>query len=128
VSLFWGAIGLLPIFDYPGGRFMLEVLSLISRRRGLQMTLIVSLLLGGAYVAYTIAVYSGNMRRIVLVDNIRLPAEPILAIFMGITLLNNWELLKVANTMARFQKQLKADDRTVLDVELDYDDYDRRAK
>ncbi len=33
VSLFWGIIGLLPIFPYPGGRVMLEVLTL--RRPGM---------------------------------------------------------------------------------------------
>src|SRR5439155_1451494 len=35
IAKFWGIITLLPIFPYPGGRVMLEVLSLISPRGGL---------------------------------------------------------------------------------------------
>ena len=61
VSLFWGIIGLLPIFPYPGGRAVLEVLSIASPRNGLMATLVISIVVALAYIAYTVAVYFGAL-------------------------------------------------------------------
>ena len=83
ITLFWGIIGLLPIFPYPGGRVMLEVLTAASPRNGLVMTLGVSIVVGLAYIAYTAAVYFGKLREVPLVENVVLPASILLSVFLG---------------------------------------------
>ena len=102
ISLFWGIIGLLPIFPYPGGRVMLEILSVISPRNGLVLTLGISIVLGIAYIAYTVAVrYLRQMQPIPLPGGVFLPANILLAIFIALATMRNWELLRHARSMRR---------------------------
>jgi hypothetical protein len=102
ISLFWGIIGLLPIFPYPGGRVMLEVLNLISPRSGLVWTLVISIVLGIAYIVYTVAVrLLHQMPEIPLVEGLTLPASVILAVFFAITTMRNYQLLGMARSMQR---------------------------
>jgi stage IV sporulation protein FB len=101
ISLFWGIIGLLPIFPYPGGRVMLEVLSAVSPRNGLVMTLGISIAVGLAYIAYTVAVYFGKLREVPLVENIVLPASIILSVFLALATMRNWQLLQYARASRR---------------------------
>jgi hypothetical protein len=97
ITLFWGIIGLLPIFPYPGGRVMLEVLSMISPRSGLVMTLVISIVAGVAYIAYVIAVlYLHQMRPIPLPGGVNLPANTLLAIFIAMATMRNWQFLQYA--------------------------------
>jgi hypothetical protein len=102
ISLFWGIIGLLPIFPYPGGRVMLEVLNLMSPRSGLVLTLVISIAVGMAYIAYVAAVVLfKTMREIPLVQGLFLPASIILAVFFAITTMRNFQLLGMARAMQR---------------------------
>jgi stage IV sporulation protein FB len=101
ITLFWGIIGLLPIFPYPGGRVMLEVLTAASPRNGLVMTLGVSIVVALAYVAYTAAVYFGKMREVPLVENVVLPASIILSVFLALSTMRNWQLLQYARAQRR---------------------------
>ena len=102
ISLFWGIIGLLPIFPYPGGRVLLEVLNFLSPRNGLVLTLGISIVLGVAYVAYTFAVrYLHQMREIPLVEGVSLPANVLLAIFIALATMRNWQLLQHARARRR---------------------------
>jgi stage IV sporulation protein FB len=102
VSLFWGIIGLLPIFPYPGGRVMLEVLNLISPRSGLALTLVVSIVVGLAYIVYVVAVkFLHNMREIPLIEGHTLPANVFLAIFIALATAHNWQLLGYVRAQQR---------------------------
>jgi hypothetical protein len=102
VSLVWGIIGLLPIFPYPGGRVLLEILTFVTPRNGLVMTLVISIALGIAYVAYTIAVrYLHQMQPIPLPGGVFLPANLLLAVFILLATLRNWELLRYARAARR---------------------------
>lgn len=114
ISWFWAVIGLLPIYPYPGGRIMLELLSWMSPRHGLTTTLVISMLVGIAYVAYTIAVYSGSIREIELWKGVFLYSSMILAFFFALSVFQNWELLQ----MVRAQQHR---------FRTDQDDYDDRA-
>ncbi|HEX3152453.1 MAG TPA: hypothetical protein VHR66_30545 [Gemmataceae bacterium] len=117
VSLFWGIIGLLPIFPYPGGRVLLEILSVVSPRNGLIWTLTISIAMGISYIAYTFAVlYLHQMKPIPLPGGVSLPANYLLAIFIGLATMRNWQLLQLARSIQGRQRQ--QDDH-------DYDDRDR---
>jgi hypothetical protein len=114
VSWVWGIIGLMPIFPYPGGKVVLELLSLVSPRNGLVMTLVISIALALAYIVYTGFVYFGKLREVRLWEGWFLPASIILAVFLGITTARNWQLLQ----MVRAQQRPSRTDR---------DEYDDRA-
>src|SRR5262245_27074257 len=101
ISLFWGIIGLLPIFPYPGGRVMLELLSLASPRSGLTATLIISIVVGLAYIAYTAAVYFRQIREIPLLHGTVLPASIILSVFLGLAVARNWQLLQMVRAQQK---------------------------
>lgn len=100
ISLFWGVIGLLPIYPYSGGRVMLEVFQFISPGYGLMGTLLVSILVGMAYVAYTAAVYFRHMKE-VIVEGVPLPAAPIVAIFFALSVMQNWQLFQIVRAQGR---------------------------
>jgi hypothetical protein len=105
ISLFWGIIGLLPIFPYPGGKVMFELLNLVSPRNGLVWTLVISIALGIAYIVYTVAVrFMHQMAEIPLIEGVRLPASVILAVFFGIATARNWQLLQMARAMQQRQQ------------------------
>lgn len=115
ISLFWGIIGLLPIFPYPGGRVLLEVLTLVTPRNGLVLTLGLSIILGIAYIAYTFAVlYLRRIQQIPLVEGVTLPANIFLAIFIALATMRNWQLLQYALAQRRGYRE-------------PVDDYDDRA-
>jgi stage IV sporulation protein FB len=114
ISLFWGIIGLLPIFPYPSGRIMMELFTLLSPRRGLIATLVVSIVLGLAYLAYVAAVLLGNMRPLPLPGGVFLPVSIILAVFFGISTAHNWQLLQYFRAQQRPYR-------------TDQDEYDDRA-
>jgi hypothetical protein len=101
ISLFWGIVALLPIFPYPGGRAMLEVLTMLSPRGGLVATLWLSILLGLAYIAYTAAVYFNKLHEVELVNGVVLPASIILSVFFALSVMNNWQTLQVIRTHRR---------------------------
>lgn len=113
ISLFWGIIGLLPIFPYPGGRVMLEVFNLLSPRNGLVLTLVISILVGVAYVVYVVAVvFLRTMTEVPvpLVEGVRLPANIILAIFFAIATMRNWQILQYALAQRRQAGRYEYDD------------------
>jgi stage IV sporulation protein FB len=101
VSLFWGIIGLLPIFPYPGGRVMLELLTLVSPRNGLVWTLVISIVVALAYIAYSVAVYFSQMVELPLVEGYKLPASIILSVFLALATFNNWQFLQIARAQRR---------------------------
>jgi hypothetical protein len=110
ISLFWGIIGLMPIYPYPTGRVMLEVLNAASPRNGLVVTLVVSIAVGLAYIAYTAAVYFGKLREVLLVENMVLPASIILSVFLALATMRNWQLLQYALAQRRGYRQPVDDD------------------
>jgi hypothetical protein len=110
VSLFWGIIGLLPIFPYPGGRVLLEVLNAASPRNGLVWTLAISIVAALAYVAYTAAVYFRYMREIPLVEGVVLPASIFLSVFLILATTQNWQLFQYARAMRRGRQHEPVDD------------------
>jgi len=114
VSLFWGIIGLLPIFPYPGGRVMMELLTQLSSRNGLAATLVISMILALAYIAYTVAVYSRTMQEIPLLKGAVLPASIIVSVFLGFATARNWQLLQMVRAQQRPYR-------------TDQDEYDDRA-
>jgi hypothetical protein len=101
ISVVWGVIGLLPIFPYPGGLVLLELLNFASPRNGLVWTLGVSIVGGLAYIAYTAAVYFRYMREIPLTDGYTLPANVFLAVFLILATMRNWQLLQYARAQRR---------------------------
>jgi hypothetical protein len=112
ISQVWGVIGLLPVFPYPGGLVLLEILTVVSRRNGLVWTLGLSVVGGLAYVAYTAAVYFGYIRELPLVEHVTLPASLLLAVFLLMATLRNFQLLQSARAARRGYR------------EPGYDDYD----
>jgi stage IV sporulation protein FB len=94
VTLFWGVIGLLPVYPYSGGRVILEVLSLISPGAGLLLTLVISIVVGLVYIAYSVAVYLGHLREIQLMEGVRLPASIIVSVFFALAVVQNWQVLQ----------------------------------
>ena len=101
VSLFWGIIELLPIFPYPGGRVLLEISTLASPRNGFATTLVVSIVVALAYIAYTAAVYFRQIVEVPLIEGYRLPASIILSVFLGLATIRNWQLLQIALAQRR---------------------------
>jgi hypothetical protein len=101
ISAFWGVIGLLPIFPYSGGRILLEVLNLVTPRNGLVLTLIASIICAIAYIAYTVGVVYLRQPRIPLPGGFSLPPSVLLAVFMVLTTMQNWQLLQYARAQRR---------------------------
>jgi len=114
ICLFWAIVALLPVFPYPGGRAMLEVLTLASPRNGLAMTLWLSILVGVAYIAYTVAVLMGRLPEVEIVDGWVLPASIILAVFFALSVMQNWQTLQVIRSQRTMYR-------------TDVDEYDDRA-
>jgi len=95
ISLFWGIIGLLPVYPYSGGKVMMEVLTVITPRWGLLLTVMISITVGLAYVAYTVAVMMNEFQPIVLADGVRMPVSIILSVFFVLAVLQNWQILQM---------------------------------
>ncbi len=112
VGLFWGIIGLLPIYPYPGGRVMLEIFSIPSPIKGLIATLVVSILIGVAYIGFFLAAYLGKMpSELPIYEQIRLPANMFVAVFFGIATVRNVQLLNMIRAQRRqYRPDLDADD------------------
>lgn len=111
VGLFWGIIGLLPIYPYPGGRVMLEVFTYFSNLGGLLATLIISIVIGVAYIVYYIAVdITHTIREIPIFENFPLPASMFVAIFFGMATLRNIQLLQQVRAQTRSYRVM-ADDQ-----------------
>jgi hypothetical protein len=101
IAKFWGIITLLPIFPYPGGRVMLEVLTLISPRGGLAATLVISILVGMAYIAYFLAVYFNKIRELEIAEGVFLPADIIVSVFFALSVMQNWQTLQYIRSTRR---------------------------
>jgi stage IV sporulation protein FB len=114
VSLFWAILGLLPIFPYPGGRVMGEVLSYLSPRHGPPLTMVISIAVAMAYVAYTAAVLLGHMGRLPLPGGVALPASIFAAVFFAIAAMRSWQYLQAIREHQRAYR-------------TDRDEYDDRA-
>jgi hypothetical protein len=115
VSLIWGVIGLLPIFPYPGGRVMLEVISFFVPRRGLVLTLFISIVLGLLYIAYMVGVYLRMVPVIRLPGGAWLPIGIFLAIFMALATIKNWQLFTLLRAQQRATYTDDYDDRAPWD-------------
>jgi stage IV sporulation protein FB len=123
VSLFWGIISLLPIFPYPMGKVVMEIATLISPRNGLPFTLIVSIVIGIAYIAYAVGVYFRHVPELILFNGLPLPASIIAAVFFGLSVMMNFQLLKL---VLAARKQYVADDYGDR-APWDNDDYEHRS-
>lgn len=110
-SLFWGVIGLLPIYPYSGGKVMLELFSVFSPIKGLITTLLVSIVVGVAYILYVIAVQTGTMKRLPIYEDLSLPAGIIVAVFFGMATVRNVQLLNMIRAQRRqYRPDLDTDD------------------
>lgn len=110
VTRFWGTIGLLPIFPYSGGQVMMEVLTGVSRRRGLAITLVVSIVIAVAYIVYTV-LFVLNHVPLLRVEGLEIPPSIIAAVFFGITAMNNWQLFQQLRTYeGQVRRKYEADD------------------
>jgi stage IV sporulation protein FB len=100
IALFWAVIGLLPIFPYPGGQVMLEVFNLVSPRNGLVMTLVISILVGVAYIAYSVLVFLAYLPNIRVWGKVPL-ASIFVAVFFALSVMQNWQILGYARAQRR---------------------------
>ena len=101
ISLAWGVIGLIPMWPYSGGQVLMEVLNWVLPRRGLEITLIISIVVAIAYIAY-VALYSfGHARLIRFTEEAYLPPSIILAVFFGISTMRNVQLLQFVRQQRR---------------------------
>jgi hypothetical protein len=95
IAIFWGIIGLLPIFPYPMGRVMLEVLVKISPRFGLGWTLLISIGVAITYILYVVLIYLKKIPLLEILPGIYLPNSLIVAFFFGLTAYRNWQLYQL---------------------------------
>jgi hypothetical protein len=101
VTVFWGILGFLPMFPYPGGRVMLEIFSFVSPRNGLTITLWLSILIGLAIIADTAAFLLGHGSVIPFLQNLGDTIRVIMAVFFAIATIHNWQLLQIARSQRR---------------------------
>ena len=101
IGLFWGIIGLLPMLPWPGGRVLMEVLSFVSPRYGLELTLWFSVLLGGVLIADTVWFLLGNRSEIPYLNQIGWNGRLLLAIFFVLATVRNWQLLQHVRAQRR---------------------------
>lgn len=109
-SLFWGIIGLIPVFPFPSGRIMLEALNFLSAQKGLLWTLVISIFVGLAYVVYTGAVWLNRMQPIELLDGVILPPSIIVAVFFLMSVMNNYQMVPFARQLAQSRASDNHDD------------------
>lgn len=101
ITVFWGVIGFLPMFPYPGGRVMMELLDFVSPRYGVQLTLWLSILVGLAIIADTVAYVLGHGSLIPFINQIGTIGRVIMAIFFAIATMRNWQLLQEIRAQRR---------------------------
>ncbi|HVK14097.1 MAG TPA: hypothetical protein VM597_35470 [Gemmataceae bacterium] len=101
ISLFWGIIGLIPVYPYPMGKIMSELLTAAFGPGGMTLTLVISIFVAAAYIAYVVAVYFGHMARLPLPGGVSLPASVIVAIFFFIVTLRNIQILQIVRANRR---------------------------
>jgi hypothetical protein len=101
ITLLWAVIGLLPVFPHPGGQVMLEILNLISPRNGLVMTLAVSILVGVAYIAYTVLVFLDKLPQFRVWGGRVALANLFVAVFFAFSVMQNWQLLGYVRAQRR---------------------------
>jgi hypothetical protein len=101
-SILAGAIGLLPIFPYPMGRVLLELLTLISPRGGLIATLVISILLGIGYIVYAVGVYFDKIPVLFVIPGVGTRTFGIImAVFLGLATFRNFSYLQEALAQKR---------------------------
>jgi hypothetical protein len=101
ITLFWGIIGFLPMFPYPGGRVMMEIFDFVSPRYGVQATLWVSILLGLAIIADTVAYLLGHGSVIPFINQLGQIGRIIMAVFFALAVMRNWQLLQMIRDQRR---------------------------
>jgi hypothetical protein len=113
VTVFWGIIGFLPMFPYPGGRVMMEILDFVSPRYGVQLTLWLSILVGLTIIADTALFLLGHGSFIPFINEIGTLGRIIMAVFFAIATMRNWQLLQmIRGQQRRYQTDSDAyDDR-----------------
>jgi len=114
ITIFWGVVGFLPMYPYPGGRVVLEIFGYLSPRYGLIVTLWLSILIGLAVIADTVALLLGHGSVIPFIQELSVTMRVIMAIFFAIALMHNWQLLQIALAQRR-------------QYSADYDAHDDRA-
>ena len=95
ITIFWGIMGLLPMFPYPGGRIMMEVLTFFSPRYGLQLTLVVSILIGLAFIADVALYFLHGESYIPYVRDLHPYTRIFLAIIFALVVSRNWQILQI---------------------------------
>jgi hypothetical protein len=101
ITLFWGIIGFLPMFPYPGGRVVMEVLDFVSPRYGVQWALWLSILIGLAIIADTVAFVLGQGSVIPFIRELSMPMRVILAVFFALATMQNWQFLQMVRAQRR---------------------------
>jgi stage IV sporulation protein FB len=101
VSLFWGIIGLLPMFPWPGGRVLAEILSFISPRYGFEAMLWFSILLGLVLLADTAWMLLGNPSELPYLNQLGPNSRIILGLFFLLATIRNWQILQYVRAVRR---------------------------
>jgi hypothetical protein len=101
ITLFWGIIGFLPMFPYPGGRVMMELLTWVSPRNGVAWTLIISIAIGVAVIADTVMLFVGPRTFIPYLDMLHPTTRILMAVFFAIATMRNWQYLQMVRASSR---------------------------
>jgi hypothetical protein len=110
ITLVWGILGFLPMFPYPGGKVMLELLSFVTPRYGIQLTLGLSILIGLAVLADTAILLIKGRSYIPWMNTLHPYIRIFIAIFFAINTAQNWHLLQRSRVTVRQAEEY--DDRS----------------
>jgi hypothetical protein len=101
ISLFWGILGFLPMFPWPGGRVLMEVLGFLSPRYGFELTLWFSILLGIVLISDTVWLMLGHRSELPYLNQLGYTARVFLGVFFVLATIRNWQYLQYARAMRR---------------------------
>jgi len=94
ITLVWGVLGFLPMFPYPGGKVLMELLTFLTPRYGVQITLGLSILIGLVVLADTAFLLVQGRSYIPWVNTLHTYIRIFIAIFFAMTTAQNWQLLQ----------------------------------
>lgn len=112
ITIFWGVLGFLPMFPYPGGKVMLEVLTFLTPRYGVQLTLGLSILIGLALLADTALLFIQGQSYIPWLNELHPYTRIFIAIFFAIATVRNWQLLQMYRAPLRGHRADDYEDRS----------------
>jgi hypothetical protein len=101
VSLALGIIGFLPMFPYPGGKVVMELLTWVSPRHGVAWTLWLSIAIGVVVVGNAVSLLLGRGTFIPYMEILGQINWILIAVFFSLGVLRNWQLLQMVRSQSR---------------------------